>query len=208
MRSQLSEDCFASNQSLTLHRTIEMLRASASAIRVHRCLSCAHVHPVIQGIGVFAQSIRPVTFTGGSVMSGAEADAKDVASEQKEPVAADAAGPEVAEESRDSAASLDNDEKSYSGSEEKNGESEDGGEDEEGGHDEEESNEATTEENGKEGENGHVESTDTNGNDRKRVSDVGVGEAAEDGAPALKKKKGEEEEVGAGDAPAGAVAAE
>ncbi|ETN74810.1 hypothetical protein NECAME_03943 [Necator americanus] len=131
----------------------------------------------------------------GSVMSGAEADAKDVASEQKEPVAADAAGPEVAEESRDSAASLDNDEKSYSGSEEKNGESEDGGEDEEGGHDEEESNEATTEENGKEGENGHVESTDTNGNDRKRVSDVGVGEAAEDGAPALKKKKGEEEEV-------------
>ncbi|EYC42448.1 hypothetical protein Y032_0531g3024 [Ancylostoma ceylanicum] len=145
---------------------------------------------------------------GGSTMSGAEADAKEVAAEQKEPVATETAGAEVAEESRDSAASLDNDEKSYSGSEEKNGESEDGGEDEEGGHDDEEGGEAAAEENGKEGENGHVESTDTNGNDRKRVSDVGAAEAAEDGAPALKKKKGEEEEVGAGDAPAGAVAAE
>ncbi|KIH47105.1 hypothetical protein ANCDUO_22839 [Ancylostoma duodenale] len=157
-------------------------------------------------------------------MSGAEADAKEVAAEQKEPVATETAGAEVAEESRDSAASLDNDEnmsvalrriskkfylRSYSGSEEKNGESEDGGEDEEGGHDDEEGGEAAAEENGKEGENGHVESTDTNGNDRKRVSDVGAAEAAaEDGAPALKKKKGEEEEVGAGDAPAGAVAAE
>ncbi|VDM71186.1 unnamed protein product, partial [Strongylus vulgaris] len=78
---------------------------------------------------------------------------------------------------------------------EKNGESEDGGEEEES-HDDEEAPKATPEENGKEGENGHVESTDTNGNDRKRVSDVGVAEAAADeGAPALKKKKAEEEEV-------------
>lgn len=113
--------------------------------------------------------------------------------------------------------------RSYSGSEEKNGESEDGGEEEEGGNEEDEGADGA-EENGKEGENGHVESTDTNGNvspdrdrphsceaifrcllsysislfqDRKRVSDVG-GEAAtaEDGAPALKKKKAEEEEVG------------
>ncbi|RCN31157.1 hypothetical protein ANCCAN_23065 [Ancylostoma caninum] len=153
--------------------------------------------------------MQMLPFLGGSTMSGAEADAKEVAAEQKEPVATETAGAEVAEESRDSAASLDNDEKSYSGSEEKNGESEDGGEDEEGGHDDEEGGEAAAEENGKEGENGHVESTDTNGNDRKRVSDVGAAEAAaEDGAPALKKKKGEEEEVGAGDAPAGAVAAE
>ncbi|VDP21838.1 unnamed protein product [Heligmosomoides polygyrus] len=129
-------------------------------------------------------------------MSGSEVDAKEVPAEKKEPVTAEAAGGDVAEESRDSAASLDNDEKSYSGSEEKNGESEDGGEEEEGGNEEDEGADGA-EENGKEGENGHVESTDTNGNDRKRVSDVG-GEAAtaEDGAPALKKKKAEEEEVG------------
>ncbi|PIO53171.1 hypothetical protein TELCIR_25505, partial [Teladorsagia circumcincta] len=81
---------------------------------------------------------------------------------------------------------------SYSGSEEKNGESEDGGEDDEGGNEEDEGADGA-EENGKEGENGHVESTDTNGNDRKRVSDVGA-DAAEDGAPALKKKKAEEGE--------------
>ncbi|KAK6040595.1 hypothetical protein COOONC_21900 [Cooperia oncophora] len=129
-------------------------------------------------------------------MSGSEADAKAVPAEKKEPVTAESAGGDVAEESRDSAASLDNDEKSYSGSEEKNGESEDGGEEDEGGNEEDEG----AEENGKEGENGHVESTDTNGNDRKRVSDVGA-DAADEGAPALKKKKAEEEEVGAGDAP-------
>lgn len=44
-------------------------------------------------------------------MSGSEVDAKEVPAEKKEPVTAEAAGGDVAEESRDSAASLDNDEK-------------------------------------------------------------------------------------------------
>ncbi|XGW10996.1 hypothetical protein V3C99_012472, partial [Haemonchus contortus] len=120
------------------------------------------------------------------VMSGSEADAKAASAEKKEPVTAEAAGGDTAEESRDSAASLDNDEKSYSGSDEKNGESEDGGEDDEGGNEEDEGAEGA-EENGKGSENGHVESTDTNGNDRKRVSGVGA-DAPDDDAPALKKK--------------------
>ncbi|VDL74105.1 unnamed protein product [Nippostrongylus brasiliensis] len=140
-------------------------------------------------------------------MSGTEADVKEVSAEKNEAVAAEAAGGEVGEESRDSAASLDNDEKSYSGSDEKNGESEDGGDDDEVGNEDDEAGDAT-EENGKEGENGHVDSTDTNGNDRKRVSDVGAEEPADSDAPALKKKKTDEEEVGSGDAPAESVTAE
>ncbi|KAJ1374969.1 hypothetical protein KIN20_038183 [Parelaphostrongylus tenuis] len=141
-------------------------------------------------------------------MSGSDVDSKEVSADKNEPVTAETAGGDVAEESRDSAASLDNDEKSYSGSEEKNGEgeSEDGGEDEEGGDDEEEGGEGD-EENGKEEENGHVNSTDTNGNDRKRMSDAG-GDEARSGAPALKKKKGDDEEVGAGDVQAESVTAE
>ncbi|KJH50793.1 hypothetical protein DICVIV_03042 [Dictyocaulus viviparus] len=140
------------------------------------------------------------------IMSGSDIDAKEISAEKQEHGTAETTGDEVAEESRDSAASFDNDEKSYSGSEEKNVESEEG-DDEEGGGDEEEGADGA-EENGKEGENGHIDSTDTNGNDRKRVSDVGAGEEAESDAPALKKKRSDDEEVGAGDVPAESVTAE
>uniref|UniRef100_A0A0K0DM81 Prothymosin alpha n=2 Tax=Angiostrongylus cantonensis TaxID=6313 RepID=A0A0K0DM81_ANGCA len=141
-------------------------------------------------------------------MSGSDVDGKEISAEKNEPVTAETAAGDAAEESRDSAASLDNDEKSYSGSEEKNGESEDGGEDEEGGDDDDEGADGD-EENGKEGENGHVNSTDTNGNDRKRMSDAGGDEEARSGgAPALKKKKADDEEVGAGDVQAESVTAE